>query len=138
SVSKRQDSSGAVFSIDAAATPEEALKVSAVLSGADKDTILTITDASGLSDLVKTSGRVKLESKGIFWHTKWDTTIPQNQIEVISPAKVLIHIGQFYPSGDLGDLKAGKKFRVTLDLTRSLGDDSGSVPQIKIEQNLAR
>ena len=52
------------------------------------------------------------------------------------PSQLIVHIGRFYPSDSLDDLKPGKKFRVTLNLTRSLGEDSGTEPEIKIEQKL--
>jgi hypothetical protein len=139
SYSKSTDASGAVvFSIDAAAKPSEALQVSATLSGSGPDTILTLKDAQGLSELIGTSAYAKLESKGIFWHTHWDAPVPTADLELVNASELIIHVGKFYPHDNAGDLKPGKEFRVTLTITRSLGNDSGSEPAIVIDQKLGK
>jgi hypothetical protein len=138
-VSKRVDPSGTTFSVDAAAKPAEALRVTATLTGTDANTVLVLQDAQGLSDLVSTAAYVTLESKGlVFWWTRWDADVPADQIEVLSPSQIVIHVGRFWPSANMADLKPGKEVRVTLTIQRRLGDDGGAEAPVTIRKKLSK
>ena len=100
----------------------EATMLSGQLRGSGHETVTELSDAAQVSDQVDTRIQIKVESKGLFYHTLYEGSMPGELMEV-SPSGILLRIGRL-PEIQDRDLRSGKKLRISMTVTRSLGDAS--------------
>jgi hypothetical protein len=122
-------------SVEKALYATDAAQLTGKISGSDRDTVVELADAAHVSDMVDTRIQIKVESRGLFYHTRFDGSMPGDLIET-SADGVLLRIGRL-PGVKTGDLSPGTKFRISMTVTRSLGGNSAE-QKITVKQALSR
>lgn len=120
-----------LFIVERALLEKDAARLSAVISGNGKNTILTITDEAAVTDLIDRADiSLNMDSKGVFSHDRYDGPVPANNIRV-EGNKYIINLYDLWVLKNSqkqadGDLKKGKVVKVDLSVTRSMGSRSAS------------
>ena len=131
-MSVRYDPSGAArVSIDKAILMSESEKLSGKIYGFSTGTIVQLTDAAMVSEVVQTGVYAKVVIIGSTERTIYDGTVPADLI-AISPTNVTVEIGKL-DWISLADLARGKHLRVILTITRFLGGTS-TVLELTLDQ----
>jgi hypothetical protein len=98
------------------------IAASDALQGRDQGLSVQLSDPANVSDFVNTEVYAVVKSDGVFNHTRFDGNVPANLV-LATANGLTIKVGQLagIPSGDI---KSGKKVKITLTITRGLGAKS--------------
>jgi len=97
---------------------------------------LSVKDMAQKSDVLSTSFHLKFERKGTFGHaTRFNGPVPAQYVKKPGPHSFIIQIGQFI---DRKYFKPGKSFKVTLTVTRSLGQKRAQKVFSKVKHKIPK
>jgi len=133
-VSYASDGSATV-SVNKAVPANQAAQLSAALSGSDSGLVDVLSDAAKVSTLVDTQVQAKVLTPGFLgvMTTRFNGVVPANLLS-INDSQVIVEVGKL-PGIAAGDLKKGKKIKVQLTITRSLGGQSAN-QELDLEQKI--
>jgi hypothetical protein len=133
-VSYANDGSATV-SVNKAVPANQAAQLSASLSGNDSGLVDVLNDAAKVSNIVDTQVQAKVLTPGFLgiMTTRFNGQVPANLLS-INDSQVIVEVGKL-PGISAGDLKKGKKIKVQLTITRSLGGQSAN-QELDLEQKI--
>jgi hypothetical protein len=125
----------ATVSVDKAVPANEATQLAGSISGSDSGLVEVLNDAAKVSTLVDTQIQAKVSTPGFLgiMTSRFNGVVPANMLSV-NDSSIVIDIGKL-PGLPSGDIKKGKKVKIELTVTRSLGGQSAN-QQINIEQKI--
>jgi hypothetical protein len=125
----------ATVSVDKAVPANEATQLAGSISGSDSGLVEVLNDATKVSTLVDTQIQAKVSTPGFLgvMTSRFNGQVPANLLS-INDSSIVIDIGKL-PGLPSGDIKKGKKVKIELTVTRSLGGQSAN-QEIDIEQKI--
>ena len=114
------DATGSRISVDVAVLPSEVLRLSGRISGVGLDTIVTLDDAAGVSDLLQSYVWARVVNQATLDHERFKGNVPAELVEA-SARGLVIRVGRLPsidPSGDT--FKKGSRLKLELFVTRKL------------------